>query len=387
MKIIDRYLIKHLLLPFAFCFISLFFIFVLIDLFDAIGDYANAHVPLKDIIHIYFIMLGQVAPLIIPFAFFLSCVYLLTNLSSHKELVAMMSAGISLARLVIPFFFIALCLSAVEYYLYVNLAPTAAVRRAALMQQWTNKGKSTEAFSGIVYKNPATGVMWYIQQLDAKNGTLAQAEVTIPSDTGGDKEKYFIARGNYRENYWDLVGIRKITFTNGVASPPENVGQLNAYFLTESPRQIAAILLQPDGYPWPELYKFITAPYQPSAPRMAPYKTEHFHRLADPFLAPLLCLFAFALSIIHDRKNRAGAIVNCMLILVTLFIISKICIAMGNKGRLTPGMAGWLPILTYGTAAVGLFIYRVGLWWEFVYQLKANNLWFGKEQFKRLLRR
>ncbi|MDR1145348.1 MAG: LptF/LptG family permease [Verrucomicrobiales bacterium] len=387
MKIIDRYLLKHLLLPFVFCFVSLFCIFVLIDLFDSIGDYATAHAPLKDIARIYAIMLGQVAPLIIPFAFFLACVYLLTNLSSHKELVALMAAGVSLARLVIPFVCLAVSLSAVEYYLYLKLAPTATVRREALMRQWSRKHKPMEVFNGVVYKNPATNVMWYIHQLDTKKGAISQAEICVPNDRGGDQEKYFVAQGNYRGRYWDLVGIRKITFHDGVASPPENLGRLDARFLTESPRQIAAVLLQPDGYPWPELYRFITAPYQPSAPRMAPYKTEHFRRLTDPLLAPLLCLFAFALSVAHDRNSRAGAIVNCMLILVSLFIVAKICVAMGNRNRLTPEMAGWFPILVYGGAAIGLFIYRVGLWWEFVYVMKTNGLWFGREQWRKLLRR
>jgi lipopolysaccharide export system permease protein len=387
MKIIDRYLIKHLLLPFIFCFISLFCIFVLIDLFDSIGDYANAHVPLRDIARIYLIMLGEAAPLIIPFSFFLSCVYLLASLSSHKELVAMMSAGLSLTRLLMPFLLVALALSCVEYYLYLNLAPTAAVRRATLMRQWSKKSKPVDVFNRIVYKNPATGTMWYIQQLDAKQGTLAQAEISIPGEQGGDHEKYFVARGNYRGDYWDLVGVRKISFTNGIASPPENLGQLDARFLAESPRQITAALLQPGGYPWSELYRFITAPYQPAPPRMAPYKTEYFRRLADPFLAPLLCLFAFAAGVVHDRKSRAGAIVNCMLILVTLFIVSKICIAMGNKGRLTPEMAGWFPVLAYGAAALGLFIYQAGLWWEFAYVLRTNSLWLGRWQFARLFTR
>ena len=381
MKIIDRYLVKHLVLPFLFCFASLFCIFVLIDLFDSIGDFAKLGTPLLDIIEIYTIMMGQVAPMIIPFAFFLSCVYLLTNLSSHKELVALMSAGVSLTRLVVPFMFVAFILSAIELYLYTNLAPTAAERRQQLMQQWSSKSNPTEIFKAVIYKNPATNIMWYIQELNIAEGTVNQAEITIPNDTGGDKSKYFIAKGNYRDGYWDFVGVRRINFINGSAEPAENLGQLNATFLTESPRQIAAVLIEPESMVWPELYRFITSPYQPSAARMAPYKTEHFRRIADPFLAPLLCLFAFALGIVHDRKNSAGAIFNCILILVTIFVVAKVSVAFGNKNRLSPQMAGWLPVLTYGLAGVALFIHRVGLWWEFTYTLKENKLWFGKEQF------
>ncbi|MDR1192465.1 MAG: LptF/LptG family permease [Verrucomicrobiales bacterium] len=374
MKIIDRYLLTHLLLPFLFCLASLFCIFVIIDLFGSMDDFLKAHTPLLAVAHIYAVMFGQVAPLLIPFAFFLACVYLLGNLSAHKELVALMSAGVSLSRLVVPFFLIALCLAGVEYYLYLDLAPTAATRRAALTQEWSKKNKPTRVFTGVVYKNPRTGVMWYIQHLDTASGAITQAEINLPDDRGGDREKFFVARGNYRNGYWDLVGIRQMTFSSGAAEPPHNLGQLDATFLTESPCDLAATLLRPDGYPWRDLHRFITAPYQPSPPRMAPYKTEYFRRLADPLLAPLLCLFAFAAGIVHDRKNRASAMVNCMLILVSLFIVTEICNKLGNRSRITPELAGWFPVLTYGGIALALFIYRVGIWWEFVYLLKSN-LW------------
>ncbi|MDR2463677.1 MAG: LptF/LptG family permease [Verrucomicrobiales bacterium] len=376
MKIMDRYLLTHLLLPFGFCLVSLFCMFVIIDLFGSMDDFLSARTPLVDVAHIYVIMFGQVAPLVIPFAFFLASVYLLANLAAHKELVALMAAGVSLGRLVVPFFVVALGLSAVEWYLYLDLAPTAAARREMLMQQWAKKKKPVNVFTGVVYKNPQTGVMWYLQELNTMNGTLTQAEISVPNQAGGEREKYFIARGNYRDGYWDLVGVRRISFEekDGRGQPlVENLGQLNAHFLKESPRQLAATLLKPENYPWRELYNFITSPYQPSAPRMAPYRTEYFHRLADPLLTPLLCLFAFALSIVHERKNQAVALVNCLLILVSLFVMSKICIAMGNRSRLTSELAGWLPMITYGGMAIGLFVWRVGLWWELVHLFKKRD--------------
>ena len=134
MKIIDRYLAVTLVLPFLFCCGSLYFVFVIIDLFDNISDLVHAHSTLWNMVEIYLTLIPQVAPVILPFAYFLSCVYVLTNLSAHKELVAAMGAGLSLARLSVIFFILAGVVSLVEYLLYIDLAPTAGNRREGLIE-------------------------------------------------------------------------------------------------------------------------------------------------------------------------------------------------------------------------------------------------------------
>ncbi|MDD5261099.1 MAG: LptF/LptG family permease [Methylacidiphilales bacterium] len=381
MKIIDRYLVVTLVLPFLFCCASLYFVFVVIDLFDNVSDLVHAHSSLWNLVLIYLVLIPQVAPVILPFAFFLSCVYVLSNLSAHKELVAMMSAGLSLARLSIPFFLLALVVSFIQYLLLLDLSPTAESRREVLIANLQQQGKSPNVFKSIIYKNPQTGTMWYIHEIDIANGTLKQAEIVLPDELGRDKVKYFVAQGQYRGHYWDFVGIRKVEFKiDGNSLPPVDLSRLDAYDLTEPPEQMVADLKPPEESTWPDLYRFINARYQPPANRMAPYKTEHYNRTAYPLLAPVLCLFAFALSIVHDRKSRTGAVFNCIVVLIVVFIFQKVSIGLGNGTRLSPFMAGWSPILVFGAAGLAMFAAKVGWTWEAVSFLRTSGYWPDRNQ-------
>ena len=376
MKIIDRYLAVTLVLPFLFCCGTLYFVFVIIDLFDNISDLVHAHSTLWNIITIYLTLIPQVAPVILPFAYFLSCVYVLTNLSAHKELVAAMGAGLSLARLSIIFFILAGTVSLVQYLLYIDLSPTAGNRRQALIEGLQQHTALKNVYRNVIYKNPRSGTMWYIQELNAGTGSLKQAEIVTLDELGRDKEKYFVAQGNYREKYWDFAGVRKVEFrSDGSNLPPQDLDRLEAFDLNEAPRQIAADLRPPDESTWPDLYSFITAAYQPSANRMAPYKTEHYNRTASPLLAPVLCLFAFALSIVHERKNRTAAVFNCIVVLIVVFIFQKFSLSLGNGKRISPFMAGWSPILLFGSIGLAFFAAKVGWIWELTAHLKASGLW------------
>lgn len=366
MKLIDRYLMGMLLSSFGFCLVAFYFLFILVDLFDSLGDVIKNKMGWWLLVQYYSIPVPYIFQLIVPAAFFLAVVYVLVKWSSTRELVALHAAGVSPHRLAVPVLLAGLVVMVVQYGLFFHLSPQAGQRRQAMedrIEQRTGRG---EVFLAVVYKNPTSGALWFAQEVNLKERTLKQAEILLVDDLGRDRMKIFAARGRYTEQgFWDFAGVRRVDFSrDGTAAVPRDMAQMDAPFLNESPEQLVAVLRPAAEMSWPELSAFIHAPYQSVPSRMAPYWTEHYHRLAYPWLVPVLVLFAFALAVVHDRRSKVGVVFRCMLVLAGLLVWMQVSLALGNGKRISPWLAAWSPVLFFGAAGLWLFAEKTGWLWN-----------------------
>lgn len=372
MKILDRYLLISVILPFLFCVTAFFSLWIIYQLFDNITDLIDAKASLWFIIKYYAVQFPNAAQLFLPIAFFFSCLYLLTYMSARRELIAVMSAGVSLARISVPFFLLSLVVAGTQYLLYIKLSPESKKNSIALENQLKRSKQSPDVFSSVVYKNPATGAMWYVARLDAEKGTVEQAEILTVDALGRDKQKLIIAKGTFKDNrYWDFYNVRKVDFArDGTPGKPVDIDQMDAYDLNETPESMISVLRPPEEFTWPDLHHFTHATYKPSANRMARYYTDYYYRMAYPLISPILCLFAISLGISHERRSSAASLMACLVILFSLLIFLNLSVALGNGKRIMPFAAAWNTILLFGSSGLILYAAKVGWIWELHGHLK-----------------
>lgn len=375
MKLFDRYFLASLLRPLVFCLVGFYFLFILVDLFDTLGDVIKNKAGVGLLLLYYIQPAPFIFQMVIPAAFFFALVYVLLQWSASRELVALHTGGVSLHRIALPAFVLSLLVMGIQYALFWDLSPKAQERRQELEDRIEKKTDRRQRFQAVVYRNPVSGTLWFAQEIDLKARTLKQAEILLVDDLGRDRMKLFAARGEFRpEGHWDLAGVRRIDFArDGTASAPIDLAQMDVEFLTESPEQLVAVLRPASAMGWPELASFIHSSPQIAKVRMAPYRTEHQHRLAYPWLNPVLCLFAFSLAVSHDRRSKAGAVFQCVLVVCALMVWMQLSLALGNGRRISPWLAAWSPVLVFGGAGLALFAWRTGWWWNLQHYIAQDR--------------
>ncbi len=102
MKLIDKYILRSLFVPTAYCLLTFCMLFVLFDLFDHLSDFIDAQTPFLQIVRYYFYILPAMLVFIVPISLLLGLLYGLWQLSKNNELTAMRASGVSLMRLTIP---------------------------------------------------------------------------------------------------------------------------------------------------------------------------------------------------------------------------------------------------------------------------------------------
>lgn len=374
MKLIDRYLLLSLIRPLFFCLLAFYCLFIVIDLFDTLPDIIKNRAGFIALAQFYIIPAPAIFQEVIPAAYFLSVIAVLVAWSGSRELTSIQSAGTGLARVAIPFFLVSLVVMGIQYALFLHLSPRAGADRKALEDKLENRVGAADLFRRVVYKNPQTGALWYVQEINLKTQSLKQAEILLPDELGRDRTKIFAARGEFKDGFWDFAGVRKVEFNrDGTSLPPQDLVQMNAESLTESPRQLVAVMRPAAGMTWPELKDFLQTSHLGAGGKLAPYQMEYHYRVTYPFLCPVLCCFAFGLAIINDRRNKAASVFQCLLVLGAFILFMEFFKALGNGKRLTPWIAAWSPILLFGSVGLYLFSERVGWIWNLRHYVRQGQ--------------
>lgn len=365
MKIIFRYLTFSLIKAFIFCCFAMLFLWLIVDLFGTLGDLVKQKAGVLFMLKFYMLQLPFSAQMVLPVAFLVSSLFVLTNFSQSRELVALQAAGISLGRIGIPFFALAIFVSAVQYALFWDLTPTAEIRRDKMEKDLGGVQNPEDIFYSVLYREPKTGIMWYVQEVNVTRKTLKQAEMVVPNSIGGDAYKLFATGGTFQNGIWELNGVRKVEYSlTGAAADPVDYDHLSVIELTTPPHKLVEVLRPPQAMSWGELASFIRSSRESSPNRMAPYFVEHYYRQAYPFMPVILCLFGLALGSVHSRRNVTASVFNCVFILAIFYVWFYLSMALGNGSRIPPFIAVWNAVLVFGLGGIALFGIRCGWFWE-----------------------
>ena len=121
MRLLDRYLLRELLVPLGYCLCGFLLLWLSSDLIANLHDLQEKKLLVGDIFAYYLVRAPSILALILPLDLLLALLYTLTNHARHHEITAIRAAGVSLWRLSLPYFavgFVAsLCLFALNEYL------------------------------------------------------------------------------------------------------------------------------------------------------------------------------------------------------------------------------------------------------------------------------
>ena len=111
MRLLDRYLLRELLIPLGYCLGGFLICWIAFDLITSLNWYQENHLNVHDVAELYLAKLPELLVLILPFALLLALLYTLTNHARYNELTAIRAAGVSLLRICLPYLAVGLLLS------------------------------------------------------------------------------------------------------------------------------------------------------------------------------------------------------------------------------------------------------------------------------------
>ena len=139
MKLLQRYILKELILPCVLCFAVLYFIFLATYLVKMANLIIGRGVSLADTLYVLLLYLPSVIGWVVPMSLLTGVLLVFGSFSQHNELRAMKAAGVHPLKYMIPPLIVGLGLSVLMFVFNDQVGPSAAyelrqVRKKMIMK-------------------------------------------------------------------------------------------------------------------------------------------------------------------------------------------------------------------------------------------------------------
>src|SRR4051812_573194 len=191
MRRLDRYVVRQFLQTYFYCiagFISIWFIF---DVSDNISTFLDQRTSRLLILKYYLTQIPQILVVLLPIALLLALLFSLGRLSRSNEIVSMLTAGVSLPRILAPLFIIALLTTTASTFLNYSLAPHGEYARKRLLEDPASR-RQMLGVTGQIFRNRTDNRTWFIQQFFAGENKFNNVHV-VQQDANDHIVKAYIA--------------------------------------------------------------------------------------------------------------------------------------------------------------------------------------------------
>lgn len=369
MRLLDRYLLRELLVPLGYCLCGFFLFWISFDLFNELDDLQKVGLTALEIAAYYALSSPQFLSLVLPMGLLLALLYSLTRHARYNELTAIRAAGVSLWRVTLPYFAVGIFASLLLFTLNELWAPACGEAAERLLHKAVDPGQSAEA-QGVVrnlgFVNARDGRRWQIGSYNLDTEEMTQPQVHWYQKDGTMCSVY-AEKGVRTNDTWLFLNVwvyADVGQTNRHLQPSLQTNAWELTMLTETPDQIRSevqiskrlssiVDTKEADIPLTVILDYLRLHPSPE-PAVASWLRTMLHgRMAHPWTCAVVVLIAVPFAAGAGRRNLFVGVASSILICFAYFVLQQVSMAMGSGGYLPPWLAAWFPNAAF---AIG------GLW-------------------------
>src|ERR1700737_3413243 len=160
MRLLDRYVIRNFLQAYIYCIAGFISIWLIFDISDNISIFIDQQVGVLLAVRYYATQIPQVLIILLPVSLLLALLFSLGRMSRANEVVSMLTAGVSVPRVLLPLIAIGLLTVAATAVLNYSLAPHADLARKTISPP---ERRRSAAIEGQIFRNRTDARTWFIQ--------------------------------------------------------------------------------------------------------------------------------------------------------------------------------------------------------------------------------
>lgn len=348
MTILDRYILREMVVPFLLGLAIFTSILLIVRILKLVELVVNRGVPIAQMVRIFSYILPAFLEVTVPMALLLAILVAFGRLSSDSEVIAMRAAGISLYRLLVPVATFALVVALLTAWLSVTARPWGNSH----LRQGLYEIVKTRAAAGIKPKvfndefrnlviyvdriRPASDVLEGILVADTRDPSLHN---TVYAETGRlitNEQRHSLTlrleNGGIYSTGGDDKGYQDTRFTTYDITLDLNAALAQ---LRDRERDVSELTL-------PELRAAIADKTAAGDPANAE-RVELQRKLAIPFACLVFAAIGVPLGIQPTRAVHSRGFSLSLGLIFLYYLLLTFGQNLGERGSLPPVIAVWLP--------------------------------------------
>src|SRR5437773_5152495 len=160
MRLLDRYVIRNFLQVYIYCIAGFLSIWLIFDVSDNISTFIDEHFGFALTVKYYATQVPEVFIILLPVSLLLALLFSLGRMSRANEIVSMLTAGVSIPRVLAPLIGMGLLTAAASFALHYSLAPHAGLAQKSLLATARSHQVTVQ---GQIFRNRTDLRTWFIQ--------------------------------------------------------------------------------------------------------------------------------------------------------------------------------------------------------------------------------
>jgi lipopolysaccharide export system permease protein len=354
LRIIDRYILKQVVMTMSFAIMALCAIFIIVDMLESLDEFLDTNASFEIIFEYYMVYLPEIMKILFPIAMLLAILFTVGRLSSTNEITAIKTGGMSLYRIMIPLLIFSIFVSIGQLYFNGWVVPKSNTRKLDIAHQYLRKGQRGKTIYNLYFRDtPNINVIMQYYDGGRKMGSkVAIEEFTdvVSPRLVTRMEAASIQWDEVNEN-WKLTDVidRKYEGKEVVTTTYDSLN----IDLNLKHNEIAQLKKSPDEMTYDELWDYIQLLDQ-GGKNVRRQLIEYYGNYAFPFANFVVVLFGVPFASIKRKGGIALQLGSAMIISFMYLVFTKISQTIGYSSEMSPILAGWVANIIF--FIIGLFV-------------------------------
>ena len=352
MKLLDRYVVRNFLEAYLYCIAGFISIWLIFDISDNISTFIDEHFGILLTVRYYAAQVPQVFIILLPVALLLALLFSLGRMSRANEIVSMLTAGISIPRVLLPLIGMGLLTVGASLALNYSLAPHAELAK----KNFIATARSHQlTIQGQIFRNRTNARTWFIQSFRPGHDIFNTVQVLQQDAHDNILTNYLAARAVYHPEtkVWELEQAKVVQYDPaGNITDEKFYPSLKIDQWSETPFRLGSANEHAEYLSFPELREYLH--FNSDFPRtlLAPFRTHLQYRLALPWTCLVVVWIAAPLGIGYSRRGVLASVASAVVLVFSMNFLTHLFLALGEGDRISPLLAAWTPNLIF--TAIGL---------------------------------
>ncbi len=360
MRLLDRYIVRNFLQPYAYCILGFLSIWLIFDISDNSAQIFDTRTPLLAVLRFYAGQIPQVLVILLPVSLLLALLFSLGRMSRANEIVSMLTAGVSVPRVALPLLLVGLLTTGVTFVLNYSLAAHAERARKTFFDEINRGGPRDVVINGQVFRNRTDDRTWFIARFRPGANAFSGVQI-VQQDEDQNIVRNYLASDVFYDpatKTWRLSQAKVVNYDRaGNITDEKMQSSLTISDWSETPYRLSSANVRPEFLGIGELDEYLrfNSDFPPSL--LAPFRTQLEYRWALPWTCFVVAIMATPLGIGFSRRGILSSVAAAIVLVFSMNFLTHLFLALGEGDRVSPFVAAWAPNLIF--LVIGLYLLRL----------------------------
>src|SRR5205814_4403786 len=328
-RLLDRYVIRNFLQAYVYCIAGFLSIWLIFDVSDNISTFIDEHFGFALTFRYYATQVPEVFVILLPVSLLLALLFVLGRMSRSNEIVSMLTAGVSIPRVLAPLIGMGLLTVAGSFALNYALAPHAEMAKKNFIATARSHQVTVQ---GQIFRNRTDLRTWFIQSFRPGHDVFNNVQVLQQDEHDNIVANYLTPRATYHpENKtWELENVKVVHYDAAGNIIDEKIfPSLKIDNWSETPFRLGSANVRAEYLSLPELRQYLHFNSDFPVTLLAPFRTHLQYRIALPWTCLVVVCVAAPLGIGYSRRGVLASVATAFVLVFLYEFLRHLFLALG----------------------------------------------------------